>query len=279
MVLENPVNENSRFENCYSDLGYNAFVSESDSIGVAVCPQCGGTGWSRVERNGASGVARCECLKRSRSGRLVQNAHIPERYKHCDLESFTLHSSLTNQSHESAKTIAEKFVKEYPASMPFGLLFIGPPGVGKTHLSVGIIRALMEIKGVPCLFRTFPELLKEIQNSYSPVSQSSEFGLLAPVLETEVLVLDELGAQTPSSWVKDTVSYIINYRYGESKVTIFTTNYQDQDAPAGVSSKGAYTLAERIGDQMRSRLFEMCKTVKINGNDFRQKVKQAEHHF
>src|SRR5262249_28043166 len=152
----------------------------------------------------------------------LASAKIPARYTHCDLESFDLSSLLTNQSHVRAKIAAEKFVREYPPSMPFGLLFMGPPGVGKTHLAVGIIKGLMKA-GVACLFRTFPELLKEIQNSYSPISQSSEFALLSPVLDTEVLVLDELGAQTPSSWVKDTVSYIINYRYGESKVTIFTT--------------------------------------------------------
>jgi DNA replication protein DnaC len=254
-------------------------VNESEVTTVSVCPQCGGTGWARVQRDGAAGVARCECLKRDRAGRLLQAAKIPARYTHCDLESFDLNPRLTNQSHERAKLAAEKFVREYPPSMPFGLLFMGPPGVGKTHLAVGIIKGLMKA-GVPCLFRTFPELLKEIQNSYSPISQSSEFSLLSPVLETEVLVLDELGAQNPSSWVKDTVSYIINYRYGESKVTIFTTNYLDKDEPGSVTQKGAtYTLAERIGDQMRSRLFEMCKTVVISGNDFRQKVKQAEHHF
>jgi DNA replication protein DnaC len=209
----------------------------------------------------------------------LQAAKIPVRYTHCDLENFDLPQSLTTQKQIQAKIIAEKFVREYPPSMPFGLLFMGPQGVGKTHLAVGIIKGLIK-RGVPCLFRTFPELLKEIQNSYSPISQSSEFSLLSPVLDTEVLVLDELGAQTPSSWVKDTVSYIINHRYGESKVTIFTTNYQDQDESANVSQKGAaFTLAERIGEQMRSRLFEMCKTVIINGNDFRQKVKQAEHHF
>ena len=254
-------------------------MSDSETI-VGVCPACGGTGWARIQRGGANGVARCDCQKRTRSDRLLQQSKIPARYTHCDLENFDLSQRLTNQSHEKAKLAAEKFVREYPSSMPFGLLFMGPPGVGKTHLAVGIVKGLMKQKSVPCLFRTFPELLKEIQSSYSPISQSSEYSLLAPVLDTEVLVLDELGAQTPSSWVKDTVSYIINYRYGESKVTIFTTNFLDKDEPSSAQKSSAtYTLAERIGDQMRSRLFEMCKTLAISGGDFRQKVKQAEHHF
>src|SRR6185503_21142334 len=94
------------------------------------------------------------------------------------------------RSIERAKIAAEKYAEEYPMSQPFGLLFMGPQGVGKTHLAVGIIKQLMRLKSVPCLFRTFPELLKEIQNSYNAVSQSSEMSLLTPVLETEVLVLD-----------------------------------------------------------------------------------------
>src|SRR5207245_7309972 len=102
-------------------------------------------------------------------------------------------------------------------------------GIGKHHLAVAIIKKLIRQKSIECLFCTFPELLKEIQNSYNPVSQTSELSLLSPILETEVLVLDELGAQNPSSWVRDTVGYVLNYRYNENKVTILTTNFKDED--------------------------------------------------
>ena len=254
---------------------YNAPVSSQP---IQVCSCCGGTGWLRVARGGAEGVVRCECVKTSRVDRLFAHANIPLRYAHCELDNFD-DLRTPDRSIEKAKIAAEKFVGEYPMSPPFGLLFIGPQGVGKTHLAVGIIKQLMRLKSVECLFCTFPELLKQIQNSYNPVSQASELSLLGPVLETEVLVLDELGAQNPSAWVRDTVAYVLNYRYNENKVTILTTNYKDEDegkiAKAGITD----TLSERIGVRIRSRLFEMCKTIKMDGTDFRKAVKQAEHHF
>ncbi len=243
------------------------------------CPLCKGTGWQQVEKEGIPGVVRCQCLKESRADRILAAARIPERYAHCDLEVFELGPQLTTRSIEQSKMAAERFVDEYPLSPPIGLLFIGKPGVGKTHLAVGIIKRLMREKSVECLFRTFPELLKEIQNSYNPISKTSELSLLAPVLETEVLVLDELGAQSPSTWVQDTVGYILNYRYNENKVTILTTNFTDQVEGRHARKGAADSLIERIGDRMRSRLYEMCKTVEMVGSDFRQNVKHANHHF
>ena len=156
---------------------------------------------------------------------------------------------------------------------PFGLLFMGPQGIGKTHLAVGIIKDLMRRKSAQCLFCTFPELLKEIQNSYNQVAQASELSVLAPVLEAEVLLLDELGAQNPSAWVKETVGYILNYRYNENKVTVVTTNFADDKV--GIAD----TLAQRVSDRIRSRLFEMCKTIKMDGIDYRKEIKEANHHF
>lgn len=199
----------------------------------------------------------------------MESARIPSRYAHCDLSNFVILPPHTTRTIEKARLDAEKFVEEYPSPQPFGLLFMGPQGVGKTHLAVGIIKQLMTTKAVPCLFWAFPELLKEIQLSYNPIAQASELSLLAPVLETEILVLDELGAQRPSSWVRDTVGYILNHRYNENKVTILTTNYIDTEERSS-RAVAPDSLTDRIGAPMRSRLYEMCKTVKMEGNDFRR---------
>jgi len=242
-------------------------------VSKEVCSKCHDTGWQRSERDGIHGVVRCECIKGSRFERLLANANIPRRYEHCELDNFE--NPFRNTSTDIARVGAAGFVAEYP--IRFGLLFMGPQGVGKTHLAVGIIKKLIRQKSVPCLFCTFPELLKEIQDSWNPISQSSEMTLLNPVLNTEVLVLDELGAQKPSDWVRDQVAYVLNYRYNENKVTIVTTNFLDYDSE-DVKPGRPDSLTQRIGPRIRSRLFEMCKTIKMDGKDFRAEIMHANHH-
>jgi len=165
-------------------------------------------------------------------------------------------------------------------------MFVGGIGVGKTHLAVGLAKALIRDKGIRCLFYDYRELLKQIQNSYNPSEQTTELGLLRPVFDAEVLVLDELGAVKPTEWVWDTVSLILNTRYNDNRTTIITTNFADEPAAgvAGVepmprssafSAARKETLGDRIGERMRSRLHEMCRVVKMEGVDFRQNIRSA----
>ena len=120
---------------------------------------------------------------------------------------------------------------------------------------------------MPCLFYEFGALLKDIQNSYNPVSRASEQQVLAPVYETEALVLDELGASKPTDWVRDTMMQIIGTRYNERRLTIFTTNYTDARRQPSEE-----TLEDRVGVRLRSRLYEMCRTVIIEGEDYRRRL-------
>jgi len=159
------------------------------------------------------------------------------------------------------------------------LLIIGPSGVGKTHLAVAAIKQLIG-KSIHCLFCDYRELLKRIQNSYNPAEQTTELGLLTPVLETEVLLLDDLGAVKPSEWVWDTVSLILNTRYNDNRTTIISSNFLDGpsaalavDGPRRATREE--TLGDRIGERMRSRLFEMCRLVLVQGKDYRQKFRMA----
>jgi DNA replication protein DnaC len=227
--------------------------------GSSVCAFCYGSGMEVVAGKGAK---RCRCRDESRRAKLLEAANIPRRYSECSLQSYQ--PAKGNSSQLLAFNYAFRLVREYPA-VDRGLLFMGTVGLGKTHLSVAILRGLVE-KGVACLFYEFGSLLKEIQNSYNPVSQTSELKVLAPVFEAEVLVLDELGASKPTDWVRDTMMQIINTRYNDRKMTIFTTNYLD-----GRRTERDETLEDRIGVRLRSRLFEMCKTVQIEGDDYRKK--------
>jgi len=167
-----------------------------------------------------------------------------------------------------AVEVSFQIANEYPA-VEHGLLLMGPVGVGKTHLAVSILNRLLE-RGIPCLFYEFGSLLKEIQSSYNSSTQTSEWRVLAPVFQANVLVLDELGSSKPTQWVQDTMYHIINTRYNDRKITIFTTNYLDERR-----NDRDERLEDRIGSRLRSRLHEMCRTVVIDGEDFRRTLNRA----
>ena len=235
------------------------------------CSLCGDTGWITIGRDGR--MTRCECFLKARASRLIDAARIPARYARCDLSNFW---TQTNPTLASAKLAAEKFIERYPIEKT-GLLFEGSIGVGKTHLAVAVIKELMLQRGIPCLFYEYRELLKSIQNSYNNEVHTTELSLLRPVFETEVLLLDELGAVKPTEWVWDTVGFILNTRYNDNRTTVITTNLMNEPA-MGTGSRSvmrADTLGDRIGERMRSRLHEMCRVVHMEGEDFRQKLRSA----
>lgn len=235
------------------------------------CPACNGTGYITVEKQERSYARRCECFRNERRDQLLRLSRIPRRYELCSLDNYDDMHPLQR----AAKDAAHDYADSYPVHEA-GLLFLGPCGVGKTHLAVAILKLLALEKGVPGLFYDFRDLLKEIQNSYNPVSQTSEMDILQPVLEAEFLVLDDLGARKPSAWVEETLAHIINQRYNEKRATVFTTNFLDvYDEPR----PGQDTLEERIGTRLRSRLYEMCKVILVHGEDYRKTAKQAGYHF
>ena len=249
-----------------------------------VCIVCEGSGLRIVQEDGRQVARPCECRLAQRAGRMLDRARIPKRYEHCSLDSYESKFRGADKTLAAAHMRARKFVEGYPIeSAGTGLLLTGSIGVGKTHLAVGILQAVIMERGASGLFWDYRELLKEVQNSYNREVQATEMEILRPICKAEVLVLDELGAAKPSEWVWDTVAQVLNSRYNDRLTTIITTNYANT-APLGVgpgsngeirASMREETLGDRIGERMRSRLQEMCVVVEMHGDDFRQKVKRA----
>lgn len=261
--------------------------TRKSSAGSSECELCGGTGL-RMENQPERGrvAVRCDCQMDRVSSWALRQAQVPKRYEHCTLESYETKflnedGSPADPSLAKALVKAKGFVGAYPADTDGkGLLLVGSIGVGKTHLAVGMLEALVRDKGAIGLFCDYRDLLKQVQNSYSPQVSATEMDILRPVFEAEVLVLDELGASKPTEWVWDTVAHVLNTRYNDKRTTIFTTNYPNL-ASGGAQHEGnarlvrEETLGDRIGDRMRSRLLEMCASVEMRGQDMRQSLKRA----
>lgn len=244
------------------------------------CRECGGTGWILERIDGRDVARRCRCFFERRHIDLRNKANIPKRYGD---KTFANFETAHDVSQRHAFKIAQKFVKQYPLS-DVGLLFQGPCGVGKTHLAVAIIHELIRTKNVFGYFCDFRDLIRKIQGSFQPDSTVTENAILTPIFHAEVLALDELGAKRTSSWVEETIFYIINQRYNNRKLTIFTSNYLDsgeeyEDTRDSHFKKSDDALVDRIGVRLRSRIYEMCKIVSLDGDDYRRKIKQAGYRF
>lgn len=247
------------------------------------CPLCDDSGLQVVTRPDGSRAAReCRCRAERRAARQIETARIPQRYQHCTLEDYETRFPSADRSLGAALVQARNFVRAYPLETEGkGLLLVGSIGVGKTHLAVGMLRALIAERGAKGVFVDYRDLLKQVQNSYNRNVETTEMEVLQPIFDAEVLVLDELGASKPTDWVWDTVAHILNTRYNDRRTTLITTNYANF-APGGGGEQGGpraalreETLGDRIGERMRSRLQEMCLPVEMTGQDFRQKVKRA----
>jgi DNA replication protein DnaC len=246
---------------------------------TAVCPICGGTGWKIIERAGLSGAEPCACAAETRADALRDASGIPPNYVRTSLDNFQIpqDNPIARTGLGTVLMQVRSFVREFPAAERPGLLLVGDTGTGKTHLAVAALKAVIE-KGHQGLFFDYQNLLDRIRSSYDKTSGSGDREAYRTAMEVEVLLLDDLGSHRVTEWVEDTVTSIVTYRCNHRKPIIVTTNLSPDDSgPVAYTTPGGSdvhkkTLTDVIGARARSRLFEMCRVVRMPAvEDYRMK--------
>jgi len=238
----------------------------------AVCPKCGGVGWTIVERANVSGAEPCSCRAEGYASRLEDRAQIPPLYRNSSFDNFEAPPGDFDPGATELRRVmnaVRNYADEFPLGPRPGLLLVGETGTGKTHLAVAAMRRIVA-KGFECLYCNYQTLLNSIKAGYDPVSNSSDREAYRTALDTAVLLLDDLGAHRVTDWVEDTINSIITHRCDNRKPLIATTNLPDPDAGGVLTQRTALdkpeyrrTLADHIGPRARSRLFEMCTVIKM----------------
>lgn len=225
---------------------------------MPACDICDDTTWQTTVVDGTPAVTRCSCWHQRLYQSLLTHARVPRRYAHCELTNFETHTDSQRAAHRRATTLVEQF-----PVVEKGVLFHGDAGVGKTHLAIALMKETIRRKGARAVFYETRELLKVVRDTYNKGVEATELEVLKPVLEAELLVLDDLGTEKKSEWVDEMIGLVVNTRYSERRVTVITTNLVDS------ANTEPNSFAFQLGLRTRSRLKEMCDWVQIDGPDTR----------
>jgi DNA replication protein DnaC len=210
---------------------------------------------------------------------MIARSRIPAGYLEASFQNFKKTETTTKAMMTSLQFVRE-FVPGLAANpRTLGLMLTGSVGVGKTHLAAAALRQLIEEKGIYGRFVDVRELLDRLRSSYGDDAKESQAQILAPLLNADLVVIDELGAARPSDWVFETIELLIGGLYNRIVPVIVTTNLANLPAGGNVTNvQNEYaratrqeTLGDRIGMRMWSRLQEMCVSVDMTGPDWRMK--------
>jgi DNA replication protein DnaC len=205
-----------------------------------LCPACVELSHQR-ERDRAA-----QALRSSRLSSLIEQAGIPPRFSDADIAGYTT----TVAGQRQIQAICKAYVETWPLQSQRGrsLIFTGPCGTGKTHLACGIANAIMPTHFSSVRFGTAAALLRTVKDTYRKDSGGSESQALRSLTDTNLLIIDEVGAQKGTDHELQLLFEIIDARYSHKRPMILISNYTAED------------LAGFLGERAMDR-FRECATI------------------
>lgn len=228
-------------------------MKENEDNGDEICPICHGTGWVLIDDDGQGTARSCSCRDKIIWRNRIAFANIPETFEGIRINSFN-----TNvYENEKSRNTAEKLIKainywldnfESMNERGMGLyLYSNAKGSGKTRMAVSLANELIYEKETQVKFATSLQIINEIKASWDKDGDYTENRLLDFLSTTKILIIDDFGAEQEKDWIGERFYQIINSRYINRKITIYTSNH----------SLEALRYDDRITDRIKERTFQI----------------------
>ena len=207
-----------------------------------------------VEREEAKICEAQNFAKKREIEKLFSISNLGERFSKSTFESF-----LDRNGSETAYKVAVKYVKTFKEWNGESLMLWGEPGNGKTHLAAAIVNELSK-KGYIVVFQSVPELLQRIRSTFNSENKENETQIMRALLECDLLILDDIGAEKTTEWVEEKLFNIIDGRYRKELPTLYTSNLEPKE------------LKNQVGKRSYDRMVETSLTVKNEAASYRREI-------
>ena len=230
--------------------------AEADRGEPERCGGCGGLERESDHERNSDRVCRCG----GRKGRLLSRLDAFDPQCRMTLDALDASEPTMAAAVEAARGIVA-------GERGRGMLLMGLPGRGKTHMMIGLGRALLASNRDAGYYNVV-RLISRIQDSYSDSLAGGETrrAIVDPVASHEVVLLDDLGKEHASTNVESIVYELVDALHVSRATLVVATNVP---ATKGEGYRGP-TLSERYDEAVRSRLRAMCERFVVRGEDRRR---------